>query len=150
MSNFGSQVKYNFGDHYTNGQQSINAFYTLAQPHILACLLGTVSDLMYLVWQDKSSQTYFHVCSLSWFWFLFCWQSRLDPCLATANVTDVVTGSVVSARECVSQDWSCNDWLVTIYIKINIHNADPSTPVNNRGRSQITRFYNLVFKFLTI
>ena len=30
MSNFGSQVKYNFGDHYTNGQQSINASQTLA------------------------------------------------------------------------------------------------------------------------
>ena len=121
-------------------------------PHIRVRLLGTVSDMRYLFKQDKSAQTYFHVCSLSWFWFLFCLLSRLDPCLwtDTDNVPDVVTRSVVSAWECVSQDWSCNDWLVTIYIKINIHNADPSTPVNNRGCSQITRFYNLVFKFLTI
>ena len=140
MSNFGSQVKYNFGDHYTNGQQSINASQTLASPHIRVCLLGTVLDLMYLFRRDKSSQTYFHVCSLSWFWFLFCLQSRLDPCLDTDNVTDVVTGSVVSARECVSQDWSCNDWLVTIYIKTNIHNAHPSTPVNNRVFSNTYRY----------
>ena len=102
-------------------------------PHIRVRLLGTVSDMRYLFKQDKSSQTYFHVCSLSWFWFLFCWQSRLDPCLATANVTDVVTGSVVSARECVSQDWSCNAWVVTIYIRINIHNTHPATPVNIMG-----------------
>ena len=58
MSNFGSQVKYKFGDYYTNGQQSINASQTLASPRIRgseAGLLGTVSDLMYLFGQDKSS-----------------------------------------------------------------------------------------------
>ena len=100
-------------------------------PHIRVRLLGTVSDMRYLFKQDKSAQTYFHVCSLSWFWFLFCLLSRLDPCLWTD--TDVVTRSVVSARECVSQDWSCNAWVVTIYIRINIHITHPATPVNNMG-----------------
>lgn len=130
MSNFGSQVKYNFGDHYTNGQQSINASQTLASPHIRVCLLGTVLDLMYLFRRDKSSQTYFHVCSSNGFQFLFCLQSRLDPCLKTdtENVPDVVTKSVVSAWECVSQDWSCNAWVVTIYIRINIHNITIHAP----------------------
>lgn len=111
-------------------------------PHIRVRLLGTVSDFRYLFNLDKSSQTYFHVCSLSWFWFLFCLLSRLDPCLKTdtENVPDVVTKSVVSAWECVSQDWSCNAWVVTIYIRINIHYTHPATPVNNMERSQMLMY----------
>ena len=101
------------------------------QPHIRVSLLGAVLDLMYLFRRDKSSQTYFHVCSSNGFQFLFCLQSRLDPCLKTdtENVPDVVTKSVVSAWECVSQDWSCNAWVVTIYIRINIHNITIHAPL---------------------